>query len=429
MAVDRIVIDRAVGVARAAFLDAGQVVELWVEGDDRPSLLGAVALARAKTAGGGGTVVLALPDGQAAYFRGGQSQGGQSQGGQPRDGEAVMVQITRDAVSGKRAVARAAIELSDGLVLLTPGRPGVGLSSAIRGKIRRQALKAALTPMLGDDLGVVVRGAIADMPPEVVAGRTAALVAIWTRASAITGSAPGWLIPPVDIVDACRNHVPGIEPEVDTTGRMFDVCGGTEALEAALAREVPIDGGALVVDRTEAATLIDVNVNQGSRRALQEAAVAAAREVAAQARLRGLRGTVFIDIPRRRDRAEREVLIGALTEAAADDPTPLRALGWTPGGMLECVREGARRPLADEMLEPRSSMPTARAAAWVAVERLRREAMTIARPRLVVAPAVTAWLEGAGAAMVAAERQRLGTLTVVSDPTLSRTEARIESEV
>jgi len=426
MAVDRIVVDRAPGVARAAFLTAGRVVELWIEGDDRPSLLGAVALARAKTMGGGGTAILTLPRGQEAYLRDGQSRSGR-----PRDGEAIMVQITRDAVTGKRAVARPAIELSDGAVILTPGRPGLGLSSAIKGKTRRAALKAALTPLLADDLGLVVRGMAADIAPEAIAGRASGLIARWTTLDTLAGSgqAPVWLIPPLELLDTCRAHAPGVEPELDTTGQMFRDAGGAEALEAALARDVPIDGGALVFDATEAATLIDVNVSQDSRRALRDGAVTAVRQAAAQARLRGLRGTVLVDIPRLRDRAERDAVIAALAEAAADDPTPLRALGWTPGGMLECVREGARRPLADEVLESRTAIPTARAAAWEALDLLRREAARIARPRLVVSPAVAAWLAGPGAVIVTGERRRLGALTVVGDPALSRNEAKIESEV
>lgn len=425
MTVDRIVLDRAPGVTRVAFLDNDRVVEVWVEGEDRPSLLGAVVLARARTMGGGGTAVLTLPEEQEAYLRAHSSRNGR-----PRDGETVMVQIARDAVTGKRAVARTAIELSDGGVILTPERPELGLSSAIRGKTRRDALKTALEPLLSDDIGIVIRGTVADVAPEVVTERARVLIARWTalKATAETAQVPAWLIPPLDVVDAARIHAPGVEPEVDTTGLLFESCGALDALDVALAREAPFAGGALVVDWTEAATLIDVNVAQDTRRALREGAVAAARHAAVQARLRGLRGTVLIDVPRLRDKAAQNAVAAALAEAAVDDPTPLRVLGWTPGGMLECVREGARRPLADEMLEPPGPRPNARAAAWAALDRLRREVAGIARPRLVVAPAVEAWLAGPGAAIVASERQRLGALTVVGDAALSRADVRIESE-
>lgn len=425
MAVDRIVLDRAPGVTRVAFLDTGRVVELWVEGDDRPSLLGAVALARARGTGGGGTVVVTLPEAQEAYLRAGSSRSDR-----PRDGETVIVQVTRDAVTGKRAVARTAIELSDGVVILTPEHPGLGLSSAIRGKTRRAALKAGLEPLLDDDLGLLVRGVAADLSPDAVFERAAALIARWDalKTAAETAQVPAWLIPPLGVMDASRAHAAGVEPEIDTTGQLFEACGAAEALEVALAREVPFDGGTLVVDRTEAAVLIDVNIAQDSRKALREGAVAAGRRAAVQARLRGLRGMVLIDMPRLPDKAARNAVTAALAEAATDDPTPLHAVGWTPGGMLECVREGARRPLADEMLEPSVPRLNARAAAWAALDRLRRETTRIARPRLAVAPAVEAWLAGPGAAIVAAERQRLGALSIMGDPGLSRDDARIESE-
>jgi hypothetical protein len=149
--------------------------------------------------------------------------------------------------------------------------------------------------------------------------------------------------------------------------------------------------------------------------------------VAGSARLRGLRGTILIDPPRMRGRGDRERVAAALQDAVADDPAVWQILGWTPGGMLECLREAPSRPLSAELLTPlgeRRLSPRARA--WSALERLRREVGGIARPRLRVAPDVAGWLDGPGAIIVAGERRRLGALTVVADATLGPDEAVID---
>jgi hypothetical protein len=71
---------------------------------------------------------------------------------------------------------------------------------------------------------------------------------------------------------------------------------------------------------------------------------------------------------------------------------------------------------------------SARARAWNALERLRREVGGIARPRLTVPADVAGWLEGPGATIVAAERRRLGALTLLADPALGPDDSVIDGD-
>ena len=298
--IDRIVVDRAPWATRVAFLASDEVIELWVEGADRPSLIGAVALARVTAVHRElGAATVAIPGGEAS--------------------------------------------LSD---------------------------------------------------------------------------------------RSARAHAPGVEPEVDDGGRLFEDCGAADALESALARRVALaDGGELVIESMEAATLIDVNLAAGARDGFRRANEAAALAAVRQIRLRGLRGVVLLDLPRMTDRGARARVVQLVTEMTADDPAPLQVLGWTPGGMLEMARKGVRRPLADDLLEVSAELPaSARAAAWAALAGLRREAGRIARPRLVVAPAVARWLDGPGRPILDAERARLGHLEIAADPALGRDVFRVEIE-
>lgn len=422
-AVDRIVVNRAPWATRVAFLASGEVVELWVEGIDRPSLVGAVALARVTAVHPElGAATLTIPGGEARLSDRAVLQG-----------ERLAVQLVRDGVAAKRPVARAGIELIDGPVVLTPSLPGIGLSSAIRGKARRSGLKAALGAAVPAETGVLVRTAGAGHGNEALVAAAGRLLERWRamQARAAAVEPPDWLLPPVPVIDAARLHAPGVAPETDDDGRLFEQCGAGEALESALARTVPLAGGGeLVIDSAEAATLIDVNLptgggRDGFRRTNETAALAAMRQL----RLRGIRGVVLLDLPRMTDRAARARVAALVAEMAAADPAATRLLGWTPGGMLELVREGVRRPLADDLLAaPGEPAASVRAAGWRALAGLRRETGRIARPRLVVAPAVAGWLDGPGRSILEAERRRLGHLVVASDPELGREVFRVESE-
>lgn len=422
-AIDRIVVDRTPWATRVAFLASGEVVDLWVDGADSPSLVGGIALARVLAAHRSlAAATVAIPGGE-AYL---SDRPGVA-------GERLVVQVARDAFAGKRAVARAGIELVAGPVVLTPRTPGVGLSSKITGKARRSALRAALSAAAGDAAGVLVRSAGAGVTIEQLVADAGALLERWRAILALAARSepPCWLTPPPPLLEIAKAHAPGVEPEVDDGGRIFEACGAADALETALARRVALaDGGELVVDVAEAATLIDVDLPSGGgrddfRRANEAAGLAALRQI----RLRGLQGVVLVDLPRMKDAGARSQVLGLLAAAAAADPVPTRVLGWTAAGLLEIVREGTRRPLADDLLEERGEpRPSPRAAAWSALAGLRREAGPIALPRLCVAPVVAHWLDGEGASILQAERARLGHLTVRADPELPREAFRVESE-
>jgi len=422
-AVDRIVVDRTPWATRVAFLASGEVVELWVDAADRPSLVGAIALGRVTAVHSGlAAATVSIPGGEAFLVDRAVVEG-----------ERLVVQVVHDGIGPKRPVARTGVELSEGPVVLTPRMPGVGLSSSVRGKARRAGLKAALSAVVPDEVGLLVRAGGADRAADALVADAGRLLERWrailNRADA--ADRPAWLEPPVPVIEAACRVAPGVEPEIDDSGRLFEACGAAEALALALARRVELpDGGELVIDPVEAGTLIDVNLpsgggREGFRRANEIAALSALRQL----RLRGIRGVVLLDLPRMTDGQARARITTLVTEMAAADTAKVHILGWTPGGMLELVREGVRRPLADDLLEPPAEPRLSpRAAAWAALTGLRREVARIARPRLVLAPVVAGWLDGPGRPILEAERHRLGHLTVAADPTLARDAFRVESE-
>ena len=422
MSVDRIILHQRPGMTLAAFQQAGSVVELWVEMFDTPSLVGGIALARGVSAGRkSGASIVALPEGEAFL----------------RDrildqGELCPVQIVRDATQGKRAVVRSGIELQDGPIVLTVRERDIGVSKKIRAKARREEIKASLEKHVPSGVGMLARSAASALSAEDIEACAARLGDRWKALeAAIKGSdKPVWLSQSPSLEEQARNVAPTAELVVDRTGGLFEEVGGEDALEAALAHRVNVEGGGeLVFDRGEAGTLIDVNLGDTNPSKAGKSLEHCAKEVARQMRLRGLRGTILVDFPRSGKGGNRKLLEAALREESERDSAQIHLLGWTPGGMLELVREGVRRPLADDFLEPVGDpVPTGRAAGLAALHGIRGEVKTIARPRLFVSRMVANWLTGPGAGIVDAERRRLGHLSIAIDPTYSRNNFRVEEE-
>jgi hypothetical protein len=135
--------------------------------------------------------------------------------------------------------------------------------------------------------------------------------------------------------------------------RCFEVSGAAEALDAALARRIPLAGGAtLIVAETEAATVIDID---GGGLAPGAANAAALPVIARQLRLRGIAGHVLVDLIPTRDRNATAKSIQALRQEVIDDPAPVQIAGRTPLGMIELTRRRHGPSLAEIMLEPQAN--------------------------------------------------------------------------
>jgi Rne/Rng family ribonuclease len=124
----------------------------------------------------------------------------------------------------------------------------------------------------------------------------------------------------------------------------FEATGAAEQLDEALGREVALSGGgSLIIEPTAALTAIDVN---GAGTPL-EVDLAAAREVARQLRLRRIGGIVvidFVDLESKRDRAR---LDAALRAALADDPAAVQLYPMSPLGLVELSRQRQGPSLAE----------------------------------------------------------------------------------
>lgn len=367
------------GDYRAALIEDGAVVELYVErGDTRPP--GSIVLGR---------VVRRAPGLDSAFV----------EIGDPRPGIVPL----REAAA-------------DGLVLDEGGRVVV--------QVRREAMLekgARLSTRLSaagvDRRAPTLRAASLD-PPAVIHALAAADAAHPEGlAAALSLRVPGMpgriAVDDVAVVPELRAAFPGIETvPCDPADWPLDI---DAAIDAALAPRVGFgDGGILHIDETETATMIDVDSGTPERGeaggAALSANLAAAAAVARHIRLRNLGGGIIVDFVGLDGRGPREQVRQALAAALAPDPSRPQVLGWTRLGHLEIVRPRRARSLAAAMLEPAGTRP--RQAAALARDALRAlwrqnraepgKAWTIA-----ASPAVAAALDDAASAVRALEA-RLG---------------------
>ncbi len=150
---------------------------------------------------------------------------------------------------------------------------------------------------------------------------------------------------------------------------LFEHAGLAAAIETALAPLVELaHGGALHIETTHAATMIDVDSGKASALA---ANLDAARAVSRQIRLRNLAGPIVIDFVGMKKRQDCDRVLAALKTALGDDREKPEILGWTRLGHLELVRRRRRAPLAEMLYERGEDGAFRKTALTVALEALR----------------------------------------------------------
>lgn len=369
-----VILGRVVRVAAgmdAAFVDIGQ---------PRPGLLPAAD-------------VRATPDQPPPPRSGKKGDGGRAGiGARLQAGQAVLVQVRADAVGGKGALLSMDVSLPGRFVVHTPLAPGVHVSRRIGGAgpdaaAVRQRLGALLQDVVGGAAGGwVVRAAAATADPALVAAEAEALALDWRSVrdelahplspGLSPGAGPVVLLPAPTapqralIEQGGRGlaaitvaggallaglrawaglRAPDLAPLMRAhsgTSRLFDQGDVDGAIADLLEPHVPLaQGGSLVIERTEALTVIDVN--GGDRGDPLAVNLAAVPEIARQLRLRNVGGVVVVDFLTLKRPADQERLLLALTGAVADDPGNTQVYGLSRLGLVELTRQRRGPSLLD----------------------------------------------------------------------------------
>ncbi|MGO4888562.1 Rne/Rng family ribonuclease [Anaerobacillus sp. MEB173] len=136
---------------------------------------------------------------------------------------------------------------------------------------------------------------------------------------------------------------------------VFSAYGIEAELEKSLRRHVWLKNGAyLIIDQTEALTIIDVNTGKFTgkkdlRDTIVRTNLEAAKEIARQLRLRDISGIIIIDFIDMRNDADKARVLAAFTKALENDRTKTNVVGFTGLGLVEMTRKKVRQNLQDSL--------------------------------------------------------------------------------
>ncbi|ANG85840.1 Rne/Rng family ribonuclease [Microbacterium aurantiacum] len=386
-AVDREMIVRSKsGRIQIAVLEDNVLVEHYVARNQDASLIGNVYLGRVQNV---------LPSMEAAFVDIGRGRNAVlysgevdwdavETGNQPRrielalkSGDRVLVQVTKDPVGHKGARLTSQISLPGRYLVYVPGGAMNGISRKLP-DTERARLKKILKEVLPESSGVIVRTAAEGATEDQLTRDVQRLTTQWEHISsqvqsisapALLHSEPDLLVKIVRDVfneDFTRMLIQGDEA-LQTISRYlesvapdllervvayegdrdpFDEYRVTEQIEKALDRKVWLpSGGSLVIDRTEAMTVVDVNTGKfvGSGGNLEETVtknnLEAAEEIVRQLRLRDIGGIIVVDFIDMVLESNRDLVLRRLVECLSRDRTKHQVAEVTSLGLVQMTRK------------------------------------------------------------------------------------------
>ena len=281
----------------------------------------------------------------------------------PCSGDLVIVQVKKPPVGEKAAYLTKDIALAGRFALLTPCTERYAVSKKIEDEEARNRLYALASRVAPEGMGLVMRTESADAAEDAVSADVEALKAAWdeTLNRRAERSEPGLLKGREDaLLRLLRDEHGEIEEiltdrpeEIKNAGipvhacpSPFDLHNVPAKLEKSMARKVWLDcGGYLVIDPTEAMTVIDVNSGKftgnktGTENTFLKLNLEAAKEIARLLRLRNVGGIVIIDFVDMRDEESRAAVREALETALKNDPVKAVVHGFTSLGLVEMTRK------------------------------------------------------------------------------------------
>jgi len=375
---------------RAAVLDEGRLMALEVERATHSHLVGNIYK---------GQVQNVLPGMQAAFVDIGTGKNAFMYigGGQPADtlhtlpkpqkihiGQQLPVQIVKDASGSKGPRATTHITLPGRHVVLLPTAAYIGMSRRIEDETERSRLHAIAEKICPQDMGLIVRTVAAGASETALAEDVQYLEKLWHSLLArfnIKSKGASLLYRDADLIirivrDSLTEDVgemliddravyqrvcefvqllsPALVERIklyEDREPLFKHYGLEEELENVGGREVELkSGGFLVIDKTEALTVIDVNTgkytgNSNLGETVYRTNLEAAAEIMRQLRLRDIGGIIIVDFIDMEKEEQKEQLLALLRELAKEDRTKTNIVDITSLGLVEITRKKSRQNL------------------------------------------------------------------------------------
>lgn len=392
----KILIEKTENQIRSFFLEDGEIVEIHCASADEESagqhLLGNVYVGRVKNIVPNiGAAFVEIESGVNCYYDMKDAEHAvftRKSGKKPLCiGDELLVQISKEAVKTKAPTVTGNISFTGRYAVLTHGNTRIGVSSKIPKKLREE-YKGRLKEFQNDRFGIIVRTNAKDAPFQDVLDEIMRLRGEYERIMSIAPTRVCFSClrsaPPSYISDLRNVYMEGMEeiivgdaelytrirsyfaselPEKQELIRLYDdpafplgkLYSTQTAIEKALREKVWLkNGGYLVIQPTEALTVIDVNSGKNAGKGKNEEGIMkidleAAREAAKQIRLRNLSGIIIIDFINLELEENVSRLMREFRMLLAKDPIQTTLVDITPLNLVEVTRKKVHRPLHEQI--------------------------------------------------------------------------------
>ena len=399
------------GEIRVALLEGGQVVEFYIERKRDASLVGNIYKGKVvKILPGMQSAFVDIGLEKAAFLYVGDIQTGKDdfstlfvdeENGEPMDflarrgrsdlsidevlqeGQELLVQVSKDPLGSKGARVTSYLTFPGRYLVLMPNVDHIGISRRISNEEERERLKALVAGIKPEGYGLIIRTASEDSLEEDIRKDLTFLLLLWENLQKKKDkvSARGLLYSDLDLVfrsvrdlmsqdverfvidsgeefsrlnEFVKNYFPKLSGKIELyegTEPIFDAFGVELDITRAIGRRVWLkSGGYIVVDQTEAMTVIDVNTGkfvgkEGLEDTILKTNLEATKEITYQIRLRNLGGIIIVDFIDMDKLENREKLFTAFTEAMKKDRAKNTILHISELGLIQMTRKRVRENL------------------------------------------------------------------------------------
>lgn len=306
-------------------------------------------------------------------------------------GDELIVQVVKEDVKTKAPVVTSNLNFTGKYVALTYGKSNVGVSTKILDEKERRRLKDIAKRQEKKDYGFIIRTNAAYMPEDKIIAEMEKLVEAYENIrkygvhqsvfSLLYKTPPNYICDLRDgyaenvnefitddevLYNHMKSYLEQYQPEdldklrfyQDPLLSLINLYGINEKLNETVRPMVWLkSGGSLVIQPTEALTVIDVNTGKAvaGKKKVQETFLKinreAAKEIAKQIRLRNLSGIIIIDFIDMELKKDKDLLMEELEEYLKKDPVKTTLVDMTALGLVEVTRKKVRKPLHEQVVE------------------------------------------------------------------------------
>lgn len=393
---NQIIVDVSINETRLALLESEELVEFYLERKNNKRIVGNIYKGR---------VTNVLPGMQAAFVDIGMEKNSflyvkdaipqeyQYDDSEKyknisikdivKEGQEIIVQVIKEPIGSKGARVTTHITLPGRYLVLMPCTDYLGVSRRITSEEERERLRKEVEEIKPQNMGIIVRTAAEAKSKEAFSDDIKFLLKLWQKIEKEKklGFAPRMIYKDFDLVDKIIRDVfskeieefiindkeeyknalelvelisPHLKEKVKLYTddlEIFQYYNIESQIKNGISRRIWLkSGGYLVIDSTEALTVIDVNTGKyvGSidlEDTVFKTNIEAATEIAKQLRLRDIGGIIIVDLIDMTNDKYVEKVLGVLEEALNKDRTKTKILGITSLGLVEITRKKVRQRL------------------------------------------------------------------------------------